>query len=72
MECKCFRIASCDWYRFGTGGKQETINAICVLGLNMINDKVFLVVWYWYLVLLIIGSCRLIFRIATLTIWKFR
>ena len=26
--------------RFGSGGFQEKINAICVLGLNVINDKV--------------------------------
>ena len=27
-------------FRFGSGGFQEKINAICVLGLNVINDKV--------------------------------
>ena len=26
--------------RFGSGGFQEKINAICILGLNVINDKV--------------------------------
>merc|ERR1712038_128654 len=71
--CEVFpRLAACDYIRYGPGGGQEKKNALCVLGLNMINDKVFLVVWYWYLILLLIGSCRLIFRIATLTIWKFR
>ena len=36
------RIVSCDYHRFGTGGKQENLNAICILALNIINDKVFL------------------------------
>ena len=27
--------------RWGSGGRQENINAICVLALNMINDKVY-------------------------------
>ena len=71
--CEVFpRLAACDYVRYGPGGGQEKKNALCVLGLNMINDKVFLVVWYWYLILLLIGSCRLVFRIATLTLWKFR
>ena len=35
-----FRIASCDYWRWGPGGKQENINAICILGLNHIHDKV--------------------------------
>ena len=39
--CNTFpRIASCDYWRWGSGGRQENINAICILGLNHINDKV--------------------------------
>jgi len=39
--CETFpRIASCDYHRYGPGGAEETKNAICILGLNMINDKV--------------------------------
>ena len=39
--CETFpRIASCNYVRYGLGGGQDTKNAICILGLNMINDKV--------------------------------
>ena len=39
--CEAFpRIAACHHYRYGSGGRQETLDAICILGLNMINDKV--------------------------------
>ena len=39
--CDTFpRVASCDYVRYGTGGMQEVRSAICILGLNMINDKV--------------------------------
>ena len=30
----------CNYQRYGRGGGQETKNALCVLSLNMINDKV--------------------------------
>ena len=33
-------LASCDYWRYGAGGRQENINAICILNLNVINDKV--------------------------------
>ena len=37
--CEAFpRIATCNYYRYGGGGGQETLNAMCILGLNMIND----------------------------------
>ena len=32
--------ASCNYWRWGSGGRQENINAICILALNHINDKV--------------------------------
>ena len=39
--CETFpRIAACNYIRYGSGGGQENKNAICILGLNMINDKV--------------------------------
>ena len=39
--CETFpRVASCDFWQFGSSGGQENINAICILGLNVINDKV--------------------------------
>ena len=42
--CEAFpRVASCDYIRYGGGGVQEHRSAICVLGLNMINDKVLIV-----------------------------
>jgi len=34
------RIASCEYYRFGSGGGQDKISALCILGLNIVNDKV--------------------------------
>ena len=41
--CKTFpRIAACDYHRFGSGGGTENVNAICILALNIINDKVYI------------------------------
>ena len=59
-------------FRFGAGGHQEKKNALCILGLNMINDKIFLIIWFWYFLLVFIGLFRLVFRIGTIVSWKFR
>jgi len=57
------RIASCTYWRWGSGGHQEAINAICILALNMINDKVFLVIWWWFTLISNIAFFRLIYRV---------
>ena len=39
--CEVFpRISACNFVRYGSAGVQENQNAICVLSLNMVNDKV--------------------------------
>ena len=63
ISSDCEIPASCDYWRWGSGGRQENINAICVLGLNMINDKVFLILWWWFLFLAIVGALRLLYRL---------
>jgi len=61
--CDTFpRIASCNYWRWGAGGQQENINAVCVLALNMINDKVFLILWWWFFFIALIGVIRLVYR----------
>eukprot|EP00090_Calanus_glacialis_P014519 TRINITY_DN23321_c0_g1_i1.p1 TRINITY_DN23321_c0_g1~~TRINITY_DN23321_c0_g1_i1.p1 ORF type:complete len:250 (-),score=26.19 TRINITY_DN23321_c0_g1_i1:511-1155(-) len=61
--CNTFpRIASCDYWRWGSGGSQENINAICILALNIINDKVFLILWWWFLLIAVIGFIRIFYR----------
>ena len=56
--------ASCDYWRWGSGGRQENINAICILGLNHINDKVFLLLWWWCLFISLVAFLRLVWRAA--------
>jgi len=71
--CTAFpRIASCNYHRFGTAGEQGNLNAICILALNIINDKVFLVLWWWFLVLVFLGVIRIVFRIVQINSAKLR
>ena len=66
------RIDRFGHFRYGSGGKQENVNAICILNLNIINDKVFLVIWWWFFVLFFLGTCRLIFRIVQMNSVRLR
>ena len=55
--CRAFpRVAACDYHRFGPGGNPAAINALCILALNIINDKVFVLIWWWLLLLALAGK----------------
>ena len=74
-------MATCSYTRYARlGGGQEQKNAICILNLNMINDKVtaiyigdmvmmplvqvFAGLWFWHCVLLLFGLVRVITRLC--------
>jgi len=61
--CEVFaKVASCNYVRYGRGGGQERKAAICILSLNIINDKVFVALWYWHAFLLVVGFLRIMSR----------
>jgi len=61
--CEVFpKVAVCNYQRYGRGGGQETKAALCVLSLNMINDKVFAILWVWHCILILAGINRIVTR----------
>merc|ERR1719427_1821169 len=61
--CEVFpKVAVCNYQRYGRGGGQETKNALCILSLNIVNDKVFALLWFWHGILIIAGIIRLVTR----------
>lgn len=65
--CNVFpTIVSCD-IKYVSASKQiQKINGLCILSQNIINEKVFLVLWFWYVILMVVTSIFFIYRIATI------
>ena len=61
--CELFpKMAACRYQRYGMGGREDNRHAICILGLNMINDKVFIVLWVWHCFICTVGTIRIFTR----------
>ncbi len=61
--CEIFpKQAGCYYARYGLGGGMDSRHGMCVLGLNMINDKVFFVLWLWEYFLVTVGCLRIVNR----------
>ena len=55
-----FQVTACDYQIFGYNGNKENHNAQCVLNLNILNEKVFLVLWFLYVLLGIVLAAKIL------------
>lgn len=60
------RITMCTFLKYGQSGTIENREAICVLPLNIVNEKLFAFLWFWYGLLLCAGSLTVVYRFLLL------
>merc|ERR1719352_382489 len=58
------RMTKCTYKKFGPSGTIENRDALCMLPINVVNEKIYVFLWFWLLLLTIITSLFLIFRLA--------
>ena len=54
------RTTSCDYISYGSGGEWQKINTKCVMALNAVSEKVFVILWFWFLLLIVINLVNMI------------
>ena len=43
------RMTKCTFYKFGVSGEIERHDAVCILPLNVVNEKIYVFLWFWFL-----------------------
>lgn len=59
------RVTKCTFHIIGPGGDPQNKDSICVLPVNIINEKIYIVLWFWFIVLAILSGLALFYRLAT-------
>lgn len=57
------RVTKCTWVDFSPSGGRQKSQAVCVMPLNVINEKIFLILWFWMLFLFLFTLLHFIFEI---------
>lgn len=57
--------AKCTLTEFAYSGKPLEIDALCSLILNTLNGNLYLLLWFWYITLIFLSTCAIIYRAAT-------
>jgi len=66
------KTAKCTFKSYGPSGTIQTYDAFCVLPVNIINEKIFIFLWFWFIILATLTAVSCLVRIATLAVPKFR
>ncbi|CAH0563587.1 unnamed protein product [Brassicogethes aeneus] len=56
-------LAKCTYYKYGPSGSMQNHDALCVLPLNILNEKLFLILWFWLYILLAISAVAVLYRL---------
>merc|ERR1712079_807177 len=58
------RVTKCTFHKYGSSGTIMKLDALCVLGLNIINEKIYITLWFWFIILAILTALYTVYVVA--------
>ncbi|KAL7745455.1 hypothetical protein ACLKA6_015462 [Drosophila palustris] len=58
------KIAKCEVLKYGASGTASIMDNLCILPLNILNEKIFVCLWCWFLLMAIMSGLNLLCRLA--------
>jgi hypothetical protein len=59
------KIAKCEFFKIGFSGSIEKHDILCMLPLNIINEKIFALLYFWYILLMMLLGFNIVYRILS-------
>ena len=67
-----FQVTKCTFNNYGPSGTVENKDGLCVLAMNIINEKIYIFLWFWFLTLCVWTGVHLFIRILSMALINFR
>lgn len=66
------RVTKCTFHKYGASGTIQSHDVLCVLALNILNEKIYVFLWFWFYMLAIISAGAFAYSLAVLTLPSIR
>jgi len=66
------KMTKCTFNKYGPSGTVEITDGLCLLAINIINEKVYVFLWFWFILLSGFTAVHLILRLVSIASPQFR
>lgn len=56
------RVTKCIFHKYGASGSIQKHDSLCILPLNIVNEKTYIFIWFWYIILLALLVGLMVYR----------
>ncbi|XP_075226253.1 innexin 2 [Lycorma delicatula] len=60
------KVTKCTFFKYGPSGSVQKFDGLCVLPLNIVNEKIYVFLWFWFIILTVLTFLSLVYRAAIL------
>lgn len=58
------RLTKCTFHRYGSSGDVQRHDAMCILPINIINEKIYIFLWFWFIALSVFSAVILFYHLV--------
>lgn len=66
------KLTKCTFNKYGPSGTVEMTDGLCLLAINIINEKIYIFLWFWFATVAIFTGIHMILRFTSIASIQFR
>ncbi|KAJ8947244.1 hypothetical protein NQ318_012010 [Aromia moschata] len=66
------RVTKCIFHKYGASGSIQKHDSLCILPLNIVNEKTYIFIWFWFMILATMLTFLVVYRIVIIASPKIR
>ncbi|CAK1548032.1 unnamed protein product [Leptosia nina] len=64
------KVTKCVFHKYGPSGSIQQHDALCVMALNIIHEKIYVILWFWFLFLFMASFIAVVWRFISFYMYR--